>query len=275
MNRGTSHAVIPEGELGCIWMDAGLIAFKLCDQKYRCESCRFDAVVRKEHEREIAEARVSSGETSIGEPASTASGGHEQYFKRQLELFVKPLKKAELPSGRRYFRNHTWAKAENGGLIVVGIDHLAIHMLGVITSIVLPKTPFVIREDSPCSWLIHREGTFTVRSPLAGTATEFNEGLRSDPSLVVRSTYEKGWILGMAAESKTAAVANGLQPVEATAFYREQGAQLQQEILDAYRETSRRVGKTMADGGERIPGIIEVIGSDVYYSIVERLLRPL
>lgn len=36
----------PEGILPCVWMSAGLIAFKLCDREGECESCPFDRAMR-------------------------------------------------------------------------------------------------------------------------------------------------------------------------------------------------------------------------------------
>lgn len=36
----------PEGVLPCVWMSAGLIAFKLCDREGECESCPFDRAMR-------------------------------------------------------------------------------------------------------------------------------------------------------------------------------------------------------------------------------------
>ena len=39
MNNLSTNSVIPEGELRCVWMDAGITNFKLCDQEYRCKLC--------------------------------------------------------------------------------------------------------------------------------------------------------------------------------------------------------------------------------------------
>lgn len=36
-----SPAVLP-----CVWMSAGLVAFKLCDREGECESCPFDQAMR-------------------------------------------------------------------------------------------------------------------------------------------------------------------------------------------------------------------------------------
>ncbi|HEX6865334.1 MAG TPA: hypothetical protein VF414_21075 [Thermoanaerobaculia bacterium] len=34
------------GVLPCVWMSAGLVAFKLCDREGECEGCPFDRAMR-------------------------------------------------------------------------------------------------------------------------------------------------------------------------------------------------------------------------------------
>ena len=51
MNRNNAgYHLIPEREKECIWMNAGLLFYKLCDRDYRCEKCPFDQAMRNEME---------------------------------------------------------------------------------------------------------------------------------------------------------------------------------------------------------------------------------
>ena len=36
----------PAGALPCVWMSAGLVAYKLCDRGFECEGCPFDQAMR-------------------------------------------------------------------------------------------------------------------------------------------------------------------------------------------------------------------------------------
>lgn len=36
----------PAGGLPCIWMSAGLVAYKLCDRGFECDGCPFDQAMR-------------------------------------------------------------------------------------------------------------------------------------------------------------------------------------------------------------------------------------
>ena len=43
------NRVLPLDALPCVWMSAGLIAYKLCDQDFECERCLFDWAMRGTH----------------------------------------------------------------------------------------------------------------------------------------------------------------------------------------------------------------------------------
>jgi hypothetical protein len=49
LHRDTSPPrvhVPPPAALPCVWMSAGLVAFKLCDREGECEACPFDRAMR-------------------------------------------------------------------------------------------------------------------------------------------------------------------------------------------------------------------------------------
>lgn len=41
-NKQQGMKIIPTGERKCIWMDAGVVSFKLCTNQYQCNTCEFD-----------------------------------------------------------------------------------------------------------------------------------------------------------------------------------------------------------------------------------------
>jgi glycine cleavage system H lipoate-binding protein len=42
MNAVRGMKVIPTGERKCIWMDAGVVSYKLCTNQFQCNTCEFD-----------------------------------------------------------------------------------------------------------------------------------------------------------------------------------------------------------------------------------------
>lgn len=37
--------IIPANERKCIWMESGVISFKLCNNNYNCDTCKFDTAI--------------------------------------------------------------------------------------------------------------------------------------------------------------------------------------------------------------------------------------
>ena len=40
--KQTSFKVVPPGKQKCIWMEAGVVSYKLCDNNYDCQTCSYD-----------------------------------------------------------------------------------------------------------------------------------------------------------------------------------------------------------------------------------------
>jgi len=53
----SSFSLVPSGDEKCIWMEAGVIDYKLCNNYYNCHSCTFDKAMKETSERN-AEARL-------------------------------------------------------------------------------------------------------------------------------------------------------------------------------------------------------------------------
>jgi glycine cleavage system H lipoate-binding protein len=52
MKRRGSMKIVPPGKKKCIWMEAGVVSFKLCDNNYDCPTCAYDHAMQAKVERE-------------------------------------------------------------------------------------------------------------------------------------------------------------------------------------------------------------------------------
>src|SRR5665647_44078 len=50
---------IIESKKHCIWMDAGVVQFKLCDSDFDCLSCQFDRAMTESATRQIAQRQLA------------------------------------------------------------------------------------------------------------------------------------------------------------------------------------------------------------------------
>jgi glycine cleavage system H lipoate-binding protein len=97
--------VVPDGEKECVWAEAGVVPYKLCNSHFDCTNCSFDIVMRGGNE--LIPRRISS------------KGG-------------------ELCTHRFYSQCHTWAQVEEKGYVRIGIDDFGQNILGPIEEICLP-----------------------------------------------------------------------------------------------------------------------------------------
>ena len=87
----------------CIWMEAGMVAYKLCDLDFNCDACPLDDLLRKKSAA-ADEPPLSSLYASIPERGSENTETPTQQFERQLEEFFQPLFSVQLPDDRLYHR---------------------------------------------------------------------------------------------------------------------------------------------------------------------------
>ncbi len=73
-NRPLASTTLPPGILPCVWMSAGLVAFKLCDREGECEGCPFD--------RAMQGARSEPPAASAGLPAPSRGPGRRSPSRR-------------------------------------------------------------------------------------------------------------------------------------------------------------------------------------------------
>jgi len=275
MEQNTEYPMIPPEEIKCIWMDGGVIGYKLCDRKYECEGCPFDLVIRQQHlDKTIPATAVPSAPPGTNHAARPSESG-DDYFEERLDVFLQPLIDPELPRDRLYYRNHIWVKDDISDFLKIGIDHLGVQMLRTVTGIVLPQTPSRVKRDAPCVWLIHHDGAVALRSPVAGNVTYANRNMKDCPYLIVHYPYSEGWMLLLAPDDPGEASARLLNSDDAADVYRKQGKVLRSQFLEAYDRMRPQVGQTMNDGGVELRNLPDIIGMGTYYEIVNNIFQIL
>jgi len=99
------------------------------------------------------------------------------------------------PEDLKYTDTHEWVRVE-GNLAVVGITDFAQGELGDVVYIDIPELRGVAKGETFGSI----EAVKTVSdlvAPIAGTITEKNPGLESNPETVNSDPYGAGWMIKM------------------------------------------------------------------------------
>lgn len=98
-------------------------------------------------------------------------------------------------SSVRYTREHTWARPQRDGTLLVGITEFAQEQLGEIVYGELPPTGRHLDEGESFGTIESIKTASDLYSPVAGIVTTVNAALAAEPTLVNDSPYERAWLL--------------------------------------------------------------------------------
>jgi glycine cleavage system H lipoate-binding protein len=268
------HNIIPEGENHCVWMDAGLVNYKLCDKNFDCESCPFDVIVKTQHHA-FAERAMMQSEPETAHTSQHDLDASEKIFNEVIHHLIAPLKKISLPSDRLYFTNHSWVKKMSDGQCRIGIDGFLAHLLNPLMGVVVINTPAQIEKESPFAWIIRDDETFSLHSSVAGSAVQTNTLLATKPLVLTNDPYEQGWILMLAPQrAEEAAAARCYSPEDFYSHLDNDIQRIESLLNSTLMKQRKEIGSTLFDGGVRIETIEQFIGEKRYTQLLSRLLHP-
>lgn len=229
-----SMKIVPPGKKKCVWMEAGVVSYKLCDNNYDCSTCVYDQGMQLKVVRQKESAQLATIETSPDKftqtwvekmmqlPASQrkcrymitgeigrkicpnayecGSCSFDQMMQERLLAEVLPVHAQaqvagfEMAEDTYYYEGHTWAKPEYGGRVRVGLDDFAQKLLGRLSKIEIPNIGHEVNQGE-VGFQVRRNGDmFQVLSPINGIVTHINDQLSDHPDIVNESPYEKGWL---------------------------------------------------------------------------------
>jgi glycine cleavage system H protein len=227
-------------------MSAGLVAYKLCDLRYDCERCRFDAVMRGESPAKTSRAFRSPRRVSRG-----------------------------FPHDRQYDDRHVWIRAapkDHPGLFQIGIDAFAAWLVRSIAAVVAPACRSRLERGGPAAWLRSTLGMIAINSPLDGTVVALNPALSSRPQLAIDDPYGKGWLLEIASTSTGKALAHLRSGPEMKALARAHRTEIARIVATEACRVGQLVGATLPDGGQRVGNWRDTLSSDRARWILRRFL---
>ena len=204
----------------CLWMQAGVVTYKNCNNYYDCTTCKYDLGMCKSVEKGKQVSwqdamRRSPGLDRICRHSLTnriekrvcaydyqcATCDFDQFFEevwttknKSMPLEVQQVKGFDVPVGYYFHNGHTWARIESGGYIRVGLDDFALKLLGRADALDLPLMGKELDMDKVGWGLKRRENLADVISPVDGVIVEVNSKVRENPELANREPYGEGWL---------------------------------------------------------------------------------
>jgi glycine cleavage system H protein len=238
---------IPPESDACVWMRAGVLAYRLCDLGFDCEHCLLDAALHG------------------GGTGASLSWARGSWSPSGYRLF---------PHDRRFSPGHTWVLDNDAGLVRIGVDALVAWLVSEVTRVELPPLGTSLERGDIAAKVFPVGGTLSIPAPLAGHVTARNEVALGCPELVASAPYGAGWLIELAVEPARqdrqpdpllcGPDMEKLSRAHLHNFHRRMDA-----VLAA---RPGRVGPTLADGGEALADPRAMLGSPRYLKLVQELL---
>jgi glycine cleavage system H protein len=101
---------------------------------------------------------------------------------------------SDVPEELRYTKEHEWARAD-GGRVVVGITDYAQDQLGDVVFVELPEPGSQVQAGQPLGEVESTKSVSDIYSPTTGTIVEKNAEVERDPELINSDPYGRGWLV--------------------------------------------------------------------------------
>jgi len=101
---------------------------------------------------------------------------------------------SNIPDDLRYTKDHEYVKG-SADVVQVGITDHAQSELGDVVYVELPKPGATLAQGEAFGTIEAVKAVSDLLTPVAGTVTEINAALASDPAVVNRDPYGAGWMI--------------------------------------------------------------------------------
>ena len=176
-----------------------------------------------------------------------------------------------LPGGLFFHQGHTWAGLDASGKIKVGLDDFVQKILGRIDGIKPIKIGAHINRGEKIFSLVQGKRKADFHSPVDGVISSINEEVISNPAVLKENPYEKGWIYAikptnLAHDIKSLSIAE-----EARSWLKNEVQKFKEFIAEQFVQ-DKMLGKTMADGGLPVEGIMEYMDDFSWLKLQDEFL---
>jgi glycine cleavage system H lipoate-binding protein len=288
----------------CIWMRAGVVNYRICDNAFDCSTCAFD----KGMQRVLANQRRRGNDspTEAQEHWSTALenrySGMERPCRHVLTGRVAPPKSCPLnyechhcafdqwvadtedlvqeanrpttktvagvPVAQNYYYHsgHSWVRYEQGGRLRVGMDGFIAHLFGPLEEIALPALGSDL-QLADAGWRIHRrEHAAYVQAPVSGTVVARNPVVDDHAEIAHHDPYQHGWLLLMEVPHPRRCLKHLMADTQVFDWMETESQNLMELLGDDYAQLA-------ATGGRLIDDLVGQIASLDWDTLVERFLK--
>ncbi len=258
--------IVPDDEQQCIWMQEGILEYKLCDRGYECETCPLDRQLRVPPLIRHPEKMAARGGRVVRVPLEDADA--------VAARLLAPFGAFELRTDFSYTRDHLWLAGEPPSELRFGIDDFHARLLPSRFSVVLTNPGSRVNRGDIVGWIQANSRTLHLRAPVTGTVTALNDRLIRDPDLLRSAPYDEGWI-GRISLPPHRPLRTGLLTSRDMENLLPADARLLCRTFISKLAAGTPLGPTLHDGGMPVQRIDEAMGLHAYLETIRNFLDRL
>lgn len=258
--------LIPSNDRKCIWMELGIVSYKICDRNFECDKCPLDYGLRGTREEYLSDDRAANQRQSenFSNAMNTSPPKQDASWKQLLKL--------KIDHNYHVYPGHTWIREISPELVRIGIDEMIATTLGNIDEIVTPLPGEKIARGASCGQVIQFEHIFSIVSPLSGNVVAVNDELANFPDKLLLDPLNQGWLLTIEPDNlqrdlKFCRSGDTLVP-----WYLKEYKWLESNLVEGFQQQAANIGITMADGGEISRNLRNYLPKERYRRLVLNLL---
>jgi glycine cleavage system H protein len=244
VTRNEHGGILPEDALPCVWMSAGLVAYRLCDREFDCDTCPLDLALR-------GVSPTTHSDHPTGVLASHA---------------------AEFPEDRLYSTGHLWIQQceVDSGDVRVGFDGFASDLIGQCLAVHSGRVPRRLNRGALVFEVQIPEGTLPIGAPCDCQLVRWNQTLSDRPQQLNTDPYGEGWVAQLATTGDGAT--DGFLNAE------DAREQARMDLRDFRRRAAlflltdtAEVGACLPDGGAVLTDLRQMLGGARYLQLLREL----
>ncbi|MCP4574885.1 MAG: glycine cleavage system protein H [Deltaproteobacteria bacterium] len=215
-------------EQECIWMKAGVVNFRKCDNNFDCSTCPFDKAMQKamgivgevdsatiapqwvDHLRKTYAGHARPCRHALTgrvEAPKICTMSYECYhcpFDQALDdadyIEDAPAPSYNLASGYKmadgyyYHMGHSWTRFEHGGRVRIGFDDFLVKVFGLPETLMLPPLGANLKQNEVGLKFGREDHEAAILAPVTGTVLAVNHRALEHPDITHEDPYNEGWL---------------------------------------------------------------------------------
>ena len=264
-NEHKAFQIVPQNSNKCVWMEAGIVSYKICDRNFECETCPLDLGLRGEKNNGLNHSddqiqRFVESNTKKNSPPPKSVSSYERLLKFKLDE-------------QRYVNaGHSWIKVLNQNQVRIGIDDIVATAFGAIDEVILPLPGEKVKRGASCGQVIQFEHIFSIVSPVSGRIIEINDELTKFPNQLTLDPLNKGWMMVIRPDNLEQDLKLCRSGDALMSWYLKEFKWFEYHLAKGFNQQCEQVGITLTDGGEISRNLRNHLPKDQYRQMIISLL---